>query len=415
MDCNELDVIDYLNKTSYSIADLLPQDNLALVRDSKVAFEMLKMLYKVINLLAECLGKFYITKQYQYFDPHVGENACQIRAYAFFILSKRKDHNAVIERIHFLNIILEKLREILSMQFNYKNNSYTVVEFIKKYECYFSVEWDECFLCKAYFLTLFRKVSGEATYTCSYTLANFFKISRTASEKMIHQYQLHLARMTCEFIKAIAWDLNIKENSNSSIISSVLIDDDKRMVYPCFFSSKLIFLHMQKMGCPVLIILKTTTDNDSRTDLILYDGKATQGHLLAKNNTPIKNDTCVVMMCPRVAAQSLLSLELLKKLNNYGLYNILLMNMAAHPQLSGLKLAPFAQQFAPDTIELTTTEKEIEKEFFIFKSKAHKDGFCKENPSLLWTKHAFIDTVSNQIYLHQNTKDTISVRENVDI
>lgn len=89
-DLNELDVIDELNKTSYSIVDLLPQNNLALVRNSKLAFEILKMVYNITSLLVDCLSKFYIRKQYQYFDPHVGDTACQIRAYAFVLLSKKK-------------------------------------------------------------------------------------------------------------------------------------------------------------------------------------------------------------------------------------------------------------------------------------------------------------------------------------
>lgn len=87
---NELDAIDRLNKTSYSIVDLLPQNNFSLVRNSKLAFEILKMVYNITSLLANCLSKFYLRKQYQYFDPHVGDTACQVRAYAFVLLSKKK-------------------------------------------------------------------------------------------------------------------------------------------------------------------------------------------------------------------------------------------------------------------------------------------------------------------------------------
>jgi hypothetical protein len=49
----------------------------------------------------------------------------------------------------------------------------------------------------------------------------------------------------------------------------------------------------------------------------------------------------------------------------------------------------------PDIKELMS----VEKEFLAFKNKAYRDGFCKEN-SLLWTKHAFMDTIYNQIDLY---------------
>ncbi len=413
---DEFNIIGELNKTIYSTVDLLSQNNSALVRNSKTAFELLKMLYNVIHLLAESLDKFYIAKQYQYFDPHVGENACQIRAYAFVILSRKKENNnAIIERIHFFKSHLNRLKKILTERINYKNNSLTVVEFAEKYACYFSVRWDECFLCKSYLLTVVKKSNSQGSYTCSYTLANFFKISRTFSEKIIHQYQSHLSRMSCKFIKTIALDLNINEKNTPSIISSISFDDDKRMVYPCFLSSRLIFMHMKKTECAVLIILNTIDDNNSRKDLILYNKEVKQGRLLTKNNNLIKNEVCVVIQSPRIATTPLSSLELLTELNNYGLYNMLLMNMAAHPQLSGSKLAPFAELFVPDTIQLTTAEEEIEKEFLAFKSKAYKDGFCKENPSLLWIKHIFIDIISNQLYYDQNTHNNIGVKEIINI
>ena len=111
------------------------------------------------------------------------------KSLCFCYLIKKKDYNIVTERIHFLNSYLDKLEKTLEDKVNYKNNSYTLIELAKKYECYFSVKWSECFLCKSYILTLCKKYNFQATYTCSYTLANLFKTSRTLSEKVIHQYQ----------------------------------------------------------------------------------------------------------------------------------------------------------------------------------------------------------------------------------
>lgn len=413
---NEFDPGVKLKKTNYFITDLLPQNNLALVRDSKMAFEILKTLYNIISLLMDCMHKFYVSKQYRHFDPHVGDTACQIRAYAFIVLSKKKDDNNVItERLHFFNVILDKLTKILRTEITCKNKRLTIIEFLKNYECYFPLTWEEYFLYKSYFLTLFKKSNSQITYICSNEIACFLKVSKKLSKKMAHKYQSHLAMMSCDFIKTIALDLNINKKNSPSIVFSISYDDDGRMVYPLFFSSRILFMHMQKTGCAVLVVLETINGNNSYKDFILFDKGDNQGRLLTKNNSSIKKEeVCMVIISTRFTASPLLSAELLKKLNYFGLYATFLMNAAAHKQFSGVTLAPFANQFVPDTTSLTGTEKAIETEFLALKSDAHQYGFCQGNPSILLIKHIFMDTVSNQVDLDNNTHN-MSVREAVDI
>ncbi len=239
---SRFDDIKELNKTAYAITDLLPQNNSALVLNSKIAAEILKKVYNISRLLVDCLDKFYIYKQYQYFDPHVGESSCQIRAYAFVRLSKKnivKDSNVtVIERIHFLNGTLDKLRKTLNSQIDdrsHKKKRHTIVEFLKEYGFYFFMEWQECFLYASYCLTLFKRLDVKKVYICDNEIARFFTISKAASKKMIYKYQSQLARMSCEFIGAIALDLNIDKKNTPSLISAALFDDDGRMIYPFFF------------------------------------------------------------------------------------------------------------------------------------------------------------------------------------
>lgn len=227
--------LDELNKTDYSSVDLLPQNNAALVHDSKMAFEILKTLHNIIHLLAESLTKFYINKQYQCFDPHVGESACQIRAYAFVMLSKKKPGNELMERICFLNLTLRKLKTVLGTTINLKKNSQTIIELAQNHECYFSVGWSECLLYGSYFLTIFKKVSAKGAYICKEKIAHFFTSSKRLSERMVDEYQSRLARMSCDFIKSISIQVGINEKNSPSIGVSILYDDAGRSAYPLFF------------------------------------------------------------------------------------------------------------------------------------------------------------------------------------
>ena len=83
------------------------------------------------------------------------------------------------------------------------------------------------------------------------------------------------------------------------------------------------------------------------------------------------------MICSRMASLALSPQELLKNLNYFGLYAILLANMVAHLQFSGSKLISYANQLISDTTKLVGAEKEIEQEFLRFKKSAHENGFCK--------------------------------------
>ncbi len=173
-------------------------------------------------------------------------------------------------------------------------------------------------------------------------------------------------------------------------------------------------MHMQKTKCAVLIILNTIEAKGNRKDMILFDGGAEQGYLLTRKNSLREEGVCMVISCTRIASTPLSPQEIVNKLNHFGLYAILLASVAAHPQFSGSKLIAYANQLVPDTTKLLGVEREIEQEFFKFKKSAYENGFCLENPSLLLIEHIFMDSISNQIELHQNTKNRIGVREIVN-
>lgn len=173
-------------------------------------------------------------------------------------------------------------------------------------------------------------------------------------------------------------------------------------------------MHMYKTGCTVLIVLQTISNKINRKDFVLFKDGSNKGRLIFERNKPVKEALCVVVMCTRTGTIPLSPQALLKELNHFGLYGILLRNVAAHPQFSGSKLAPFAEQFVPSITKRVGVEIGMEEEFRALKQSAHKEGFSLKNPSLLLIKHIFMDSISNQIELHQDTKNDIGVRETVN-
>ena len=61
--------------------------------------------------------------------------------------------------------------------------------------------------------------------------------------------------MSCAFIKKFAQNVGFTRKDYPTLLSSILYSDGK-MVYPRFFYSKVLFMHMQKTKSPVLVILE---------------------------------------------------------------------------------------------------------------------------------------------------------------
>ena len=114
----------------------------------------------------------------------------------------------------------------------------------------------------------------------------------------------------------------------------------------------------------------------------------------------------------------------IQRLMNVELTDIILSNMAYHPQYSGIKLNsvsfnPFQKFVTKKHEELETTydinnsDKTsyqqiqeaiyivgyLEDEFLKMKQFAKNNGCCKTNQSLFFIRHIFCDTIKNQLHL----------------
>lgn len=376
--------------------DLLPQHPHSIIVDPKTCHETLVLLHSLMVLLIDGLRKFYIEKDYSYFDPHVGENACQIRAYILMLLSKKHNINKANERIHLLSQKINSIENLLKTKIVYQidGKNLKIIELLHKYNLVSKLYTDEVIVYKSYFLTFFRKKYDDNFFIDDVFISAYLQISRRMSKRITHQYQVFLSKISCIFIKKLSTDLGFSRSDYANLLAPMY--SDGKMVYPCFFYSKVLFLHMIKNKKSILIVINNGASSGMVQMLFEYGNN--YGVLVHKNiKNNLEDQTCMVIRCFRNVQLKLTPEELLKKINKFGLYNVLLMNMASHPQFSGAKLAYLEHSLMSYDKTPTLKEKEMAYELSLFKGNAEALGFSREDKSLLVIKHIFISTLTNEI------------------
>lgn len=385
----------------HSVINLLPQDSQTTVDNIKLFKKFLVQIYNTITLLMDSLDKFYIAHDYSYFDPHVGESACQIRAYMFFLISKTDRMKEAKEKINSLNLKKTYLSNIIKNleQIYCSEKTDTLSALVKKYDIDFTISQEECFIFKSYVLTSFKIKAVHGYEVSRPLLRKFLMASKWCARKTIQKYQLSLSRWSCAFIKSLVDKLGFESNEYKNILNSVKYDERERMIYPCFFSSKIIFLHMMKMKCPVLAIYED--ENMSNRSFVLFSEGSNVGKLVGKIDDGINPTRCVVITFISRSAVTLSPAQFMAMFNRHGLYDIMLMNIAAHPQFSGKRLAPLGDTLIEDNdASLTLQEHLLDEEFKTYKEDSHIHKLDFSDQSNLAIRHIFFDTLENQLLNH---------------
>ncbi len=71
--------------------ELLWCDPHILLRNRKEKLHFLRTLTTLYGIFCEALEEFYTHKNYHLFDPHVGDNLCQVRACQLGVLARKTE------------------------------------------------------------------------------------------------------------------------------------------------------------------------------------------------------------------------------------------------------------------------------------------------------------------------------------
>lgn len=255
-----------------SCLDLLPQSANAIIRDTQMKKQIVNLILYFTKTMIEALKEFYLRKNYHHFDPHVGETACQIRAYCFLELSNKKyTQKKITNRLDKLTQIYEALISTLP-NYPFHNNGSTISDWIFKVNAYFKISPTELFLTQCYFLTKFKKKSSNSDFKIDCEIiSKTLAISRKLSKKVVRAIQLSIANYSCKKIALLLDKLKISKLEKQIFISLIKHDDDDRLVLPCYFFTKILLRDLLFQRLPILLISHRKGRAYKKRSFLFYD------------------------------------------------------------------------------------------------------------------------------------------------
>lgn len=423
---------------------LLHQEPNALLTTIEVKLKVLLNLNFFIRETIIAL-KAFLERDFTQFDPHVGETSCQIRAYMVFLLQAKLSERSYLSNlkneIKKLEVVHRvAIQQIVDFQLalNSKNNrtlfnQEELQNFLQDRSLIFSLSDEAVFLMRSYFLTRFKSktICGDS-YINYEKICQDMQITRKLSKKLVRYYQLQLAKNSTQFIFNLLHDLPEFYDLSSILSYLNYADDNNRLVLPCYPVVKIILQHMLKNQCPVLILVERQLSesecdhvcllfepnqacNDYQLVLTIKDRMILQSYLL--------NKACIIIEGLTIyKAKSLKESksQFINRLLTVGLINIILANMANHPQFPGNKLNAISQNPYKDllssksnylslsyvSVNNRTASRRInskehilhhQEKFLEMKSYGEEIGCCDSNPSLFFMKHVFCNNAQAQV------------------
>lgn len=261
----------------------------------------------------------------------------------------------------------------------------TIVSFLNDLDLNPKFSKDLGFLITSYILCLFcERDSDGIPNAINFELGkDTYQTSNTHIRRIIHHLQEINAGLSCEHICKLTKKLYTHDLSQWLNFQK-LVGDLGRKAFPCYILTKTILDDMLAKHEKILFII----GNKHKQQIeLLYQAKANKFLLL---NTKEKFK-CNVMVFKGITNMDLTDPTLIKqKIREFDPYQIVLANMAKHPQFTGEKLnylrnCPFHCLPASQNPEIT----EYMNYFQHMHCLAESIGACEDVVGLFYIKHIF--------------------------
>lgn len=403
--------------------ELLPYSNQILMNSIQLKIRILLLIRFILLEVLEAIDDFYFRNKFLKFDAHVGENLCQIRACQIFELSRFIGNKSSI--IYFKKKEYRKFKLILSLVnekiFEYENiaksnreiqkdhliHNEKLTDFLQKQNLIFEISEETCFLMQSHFLSKFKNLNNYGNTIIDYeSLNKYIGVSKNISRQIIHIYQLSLSKMSCQFIFDCLEKIGHNFYSKTLLRAMRQYDDDKREVLPSFLVMDILLEYLRQMECNLFIIIKSRDENISSDQITLFYSpcKETKSFLHSNVHCSDPESPCIVFygITDQKDFNDYLEREYIEKFDKLGIENIILANMAAHPQYSGkvleyMKENPFmCINFANDPVDQNELAK-LNRKFNAMKLFAKSKGLMISNDIFYHIRHIFFSTIGQQM------------------
>lgn len=336
---------------------------------------------------------------------------CQIRAYNIYSISKNLCQETIKKYKSEINLFLKKNKNNL-IEFEKKiienNGKYckTLDEtegflgFLEKNELNFFIHKKIIYLTQCYILTKFSVVdeNGISRGINYEKICRYSQSSKTFSKNLMHYFQKNISQISCDFIKKICLDF-VFYKENIYIMNKLKIKDpDQRSILPCYQTTKILLDHaLLKKTSIVLLVTESKNQKNEKAFLFLTNSNKTDFVYQDPDHFFLNSQETIVIK----GVSKKFDLEKIKKT---GLKNIILYNMAKHPQYSSNKKNYEQNPYCDLYFDFIKKNKnvnylkiinEINLNYMKFKKLSEKLGCHINDDSLFFIRHIYCENINN--------------------
>lgn len=405
----------------YSLLDLLPYDKETRLTTIEMRIRVLRLLTFLYSSTEKAVNAIF-THQYDQFDAQVSENLCQIRAYQITQLieqgngSEAPKWHALLERTRRLaeqsHQTLEKFLALSKMRPSHYakeiNLCVKIEDFVNGHELNLEISKAEYFVIQTHVLSRYKLVGEhEISHGINYELicAEIGIASKTFIRKFVHHFQRNISKQSCQFIFSLLHELNTDIFDMALLKALYKQDEVGRHVISCYEVTEIILNHALKKEKPVKLRITQISPSEKREIDFTLKGSPSGRHFTLSNELS-DQDIAPLLFRGYVEYQNTIHEsreQYIERFLSVGFENVILCNMAQHPQYSGILLdqMKYNPYLHIETDEITQSYqdrlKNAEARFLKDKFLSKQYGCAQENPSLFLLTHVRCEHHKNQV------------------
>lgn len=387
--------------TEHTLTDFLPNA----MRDKLTSFPYFTCFLKTLELIANSINDTitsFSKGNYDDFDAQVSDNLCQIRAYKTVSLA-RKHQQFSTKLLRGAAQIKAVCNHYYKNQNGFEIHEFTTIDyFLNSHGIKIILDDDDFYLIQTFILSKYKNFGNyRIPQGIDYSkIINDTGISsKTLIKKLIHHFQRNVSAISCKYI------FNLLEELAPDIYQLKLIrelyfkDEVNRHVVSGYEAMNVILTHAKKMLKNIKILLFQISENEFKSITfnlnISEEGQYVKNLNEADINRTLFTFAGIVQYTNNINESAD---QYIDRFLTIGLKEIILANLAQHPQYPGLHLQnkkynPYQSLYSDSLPPLYRDFiRESEQKFLYYKSLATEIGCTPNNSSLFLLTHVYCDT-----------------------
>lgn len=346
--------------------------------------------YFLLLTAVEQTAEALLDKKLQFFDPLVGENACQIRALKLAVVLREKEFDPP-----FLLSQIQAIKQKLNQLTYTAQSELSLKDVIEQHALEVHLNDSELYLLRAYLLSRVKVIRSSLSahpllkneYTDTKKIKEIGPVGSQFADNLVEKLRKDLSQSCVRFVQKAGEKLLIPDMSLDMISDDFLVIHRGLHCIPCYWMTKILMYLAQAQEMPIVFLAEQVAKDQGHAvidRIALFFEKTKEGYKVTTHEG-LNTDLPVLVFHGKTCrnAEELPSREQWREeLLACNPIDLLLAYAAAHRQY-------------PDESRDVLISPHSDDEYLYHKETSNKWGCSLDNASLFFLSHAYCDTISN--------------------